>query len=71
MIPSFLFPAFLRHYITPLRLVHWAVDGFLAILWRDANLLGILPYLGILLLVAILTLAIATPRFIRDATFSR
>jgi len=47
------------------------VDGFLAILWRDANLRGIFPYLGILLLVAILTLAIATPRFIRDATFSR
>lgn len=71
MIPSFLFPAFLRDYITPLTLVHWGVDGFLAILWRDANLIGILPYLGVLLIFAIVTLAIATPRFIRDATFSR
>lgn len=71
MIPSFLFPAFLRDYITPLTLVHWGVDGFLAILWRDATLLGILPYLGILSLFAAATLAIATPRFLKESTFSR
>jgi ABC-2 type transport system permease protein len=71
MIPSFLFPSFLRDYIAPLTLVHWGVDGFLAVLWRDAGLAGILPYVGILLLVAAAALAVATPRFLRDATFTR
>lgn len=71
MIPSFLFPAFLRDTITPLMLVHWGVDGFLAILWRDATFLGILPYLGVLGLFSAITLAIATPRFLRDSTFVR
>jgi ABC-2 type transport system permease protein len=71
MIPSFLFPAFLRDFITPLTLVHWGVDGFLAILWRDANLVGILPHIGIVLAFAAVTLFIATPRFLRDATFSK
>jgi ABC-2 type transport system permease protein len=71
MIPSFLFPAFLRDYIAPLTLVHWGVDGFLAVLWRDAGLSGILPYVGVLLLFAIATLAAATPRFLRDATYTR
>lgn len=71
MIPAFLFPPFLRDYISPLSLVHWGMEGFLAVLWRDAGLVAILPYAGVLFLFAAVALAVATPRFLRDGTFSR
>ena len=71
MIPAFLFPAFLREYISPLSPVYWGMEGFLAVLWRDAGFAEVWPYAGVLLLFAAVTLAVATPRFLRDGTFSR
>lgn len=71
MIPAFLFPPFLREFISPLSPVYWGVEGFLAVLWRDAGFAEVWPYAGVLLLFAAVTLAVATPRFLRDGTFSR
>jgi ABC-2 type transport system permease protein len=58
MIPSFLMPQIIRSLavVTP---VHWAMQGFLNIFWRDHGLGGIVTECGILLGMAALLVGIS------------
>ena len=49
MIPSFVMPAAIRKSIAVVTPVHWAMQGFLNIFWRDQSLAGILPEVAMLL----------------------
>jgi ABC-2 type transport system permease protein len=69
MFPSFMLPAFIRDYIGPLTPVHWAMDGFLAVLWRDAGIVGILPHLGVLFGMALVVQLVASWGFKRGDLF--
>lgn len=69
MFPSFMLPAFIRDYVGPMTPVHWAMDGFLAVLWRDAGLVGILPHLGVLLGMALAVQLFASWGFRRGDLF--
>lgn len=69
MFPLFMIPEFIRTTISPLTIVYWAMDGLLAVLWRDADLIAILPQSGILLGIAGAVLGIALWRFRRSDLF--
>ncbi len=69
MFPLFMMPEFIRTYISPFSLVYWAMDGILAVLWRDAGVLQILPQIGVLCAVAAAILAIALWRFRKGDLF--
>lgn len=69
MFPAFLFPEFIRTYISPLSPVFWSMDGILAVLWRDAAYTGILLPSGILFGIAALALPIALWRFNKGDLF--
>lgn len=69
MVPSFLFPAFMRDYISPLSMVHWMIDGVLKVLWEDARVLDLWPNLAVLGGVAVITLSIASIQFRRGDLF--
>jgi len=62
MFPSFMIPKAVRTLAqgTP---VHWAMQGFLDVFWRDQTLSGILPECAILLGMAILLVGIAVVLF--------
>jgi ABC-2 type transport system permease protein len=62
MIPSFLMPQAIRNLavITP---VHWAMQGFLNIFWRDHGLGGILTECGMLLGMAALLVTVSVVVF--------
>jgi ABC-2 type transport system permease protein len=62
MFPSFMIPKAVRTLAqgTP---VHWAMQGFLDVFWRDQTLSGILPECGILLGMAVLLVGIAVVLF--------
>jgi ABC-2 type transport system permease protein len=53
MFPSFMIPGFIRSLaqITP---VHWAMQGFLDIFWRDQSVRGIVAELGVLVMMALI-----------------
>ncbi|MEX0321944.1 MAG: ABC transporter permease [Puniceicoccaceae bacterium] len=69
MFPLFMMPEFIRNYISPFSLVYWAMDGILAVLWRDAGVFGMLPQLGVLGGIAIVILWISLWRFNRGDLF--
>jgi len=69
MFPLFMMPEFIRTYLSPFTLVYWAMDGILAVLWRDAGVLEILPQTGVLAAIAAVVLAIALWRFRRGDLF--
>lgn len=69
MFPLFMIPEFIRTTISPLTIVYWAMDGILAVLWRDEGIPGILPHTGVLLGVAAVVLAVALWRFQRGDLF--
>jgi ABC-2 type transport system permease protein len=64
MIPSFIMPAAVKSVavITP---VHWAMEGFHDIFWRNQSLAGILPEVGVLLGMAALLVTISVLIFHR------
>jgi ABC-2 type transport system permease protein len=63
MFPAFMLPIFIREFISPFTIVYWAMDGFLAVLWRDAGVVQILPQIGILLAIAAVVQGIAMWRY--------
>jgi ABC-2 type transport system permease protein len=69
MFPLFLMPVFMQEVIAPFTLTYWAMDGILAVLWRDAGIIGILPQTGVLLAITAAVLAIALRRFNRGNLF--
>jgi len=69
MFPLFMIPEFIRTYLSPFSLVYWAMDGILAVLWRDAGVTQILPQTAVLLLFAGVVLLIALWRFGRGDLF--
>ncbi len=64
MIPSFIMPVAVRSIsvVTP---VHWAMEGFHDIFWRNQSLAGILPEVGVLLGMAALLVTISVLIFRR------
>jgi ABC-2 type transport system permease protein len=64
MIPSFLMPKFM-HAVAILTPVHWAMQGFLDIFWRDKSLAGILPDIAVLLGMALVLVTISVLIFQR------
>jgi len=64
MFPSFMIPGFLRAFaqFTP---VHWAMQGFLDIFWRDQDLPGIVLELSVLIGMAVLLVVISVFMFRR------
>ncbi len=49
--------------LSKFTLVYWAVEGFQQVLWNQAGLVGALPYLGMLLIIITIVMAISTWRF--------
>jgi len=69
MVPSFMFPAFIREYLSPFTLVHWMLDGMLKVLWEDATVAGLWLNLVVLGAFAVLALIVAQWRFRRGDLF--
>jgi ABC-2 type transport system permease protein len=69
MFPLFMLPEFIREFIAPFTLVYWAMDGILAVLWRDASAFGILQQCGVLLGLSLVFMAIAVVRFRKGDLF--
>jgi ABC-2 type transport system permease protein len=67
MVPPEVFPEIMRtvSHVTPHA---WAIDGLRAVAIRDADLLGVLPEIAVLLAFAIVLLGLATVRFRQAAT---
>lgn len=64
MVPSFLIPEVVRTVamITP---VHWAMQGFTDIFWRQQGIEGILAECGILLIMAVVLMSVSAIAFRR------
>ncbi len=64
MVPSFLIPEFIRTiaWVTP---VHWAMQGFTDIFWRQNGIAGILTELAVLSGMAVLMIGVAVAVFRR------
>lgn len=64
MVPSFLIPEVVRTVamITP---VHWAMQGFTDIFWRQQGMEGILAECGILLMMAVILMGVSALAFRR------
>ena len=67
MVPPEVFPEIMRtvSHVTPHA---WAIDGLRAVAIRDADLIGVLPQIGVLLAFAVVLLGLATVRFRQAAT---
>ena len=46
--PTFILPHFIQ-ILSKGTIVYWSMEGFLQVLWRNANTVEILPYVGVLL----------------------
>jgi ABC-2 type transport system permease protein len=69
MMPLFMMPEFIRSFISPFTIVYWAMDGILAVLWRDAPLSELGLNLAVLASISVVILAIALWRFRRSDLF--
>jgi ABC-2 type transport system permease protein len=67
MVPPEVFPEVMRtvSHVTPHA---WAIDGLRAVAIRDADLIGVLPQIAVLLAFAVVLLGAATVRFRQAAT---
>jgi ABC-2 type transport system permease protein len=67
MVPPEIFPEIMRtvSHVTPHA---WAIDGLRAVAIRDADLVGVLPEIAVLLAFAVVLLGLATVRFRKAAT---
>ncbi len=64
MFPSFMIPEFVRS-VASLTPVHWAMQGFLDVFWREQNLAGIYQECGVLLGMAVVMVWVAVLIFRR------
>ncbi len=62
--PTFILPPFIQ-IISKLTIVYWAVDGFLKVLWNGYGFMDILPYLGVLIGIAVVVNMISLWKFKR------
>jgi ABC-2 type transport system permease protein len=67
MVPPEVFPEIMRtlSHVTPHA---WAIDGLREVAIRDADLVGVVPQIAVLLAFAVVLLGLATVRFRRAAT---
>jgi ABC-2 type transport system permease protein len=67
MVPPEVFPEIMRtvSHVTPHA---WAIDGLRAVAIRDADLVGVLPQIAVLMAFAVVLLGLATVRFRQAAT---
>ena len=66
--PTFILPSFIQ-ILSKLTLVYWSIEGFLQVLWRGAGTAAILPYVGILLGMAVLVNIVSIWRFTKGDIF--
>ncbi|MHB8854458.1 MAG: ABC transporter permease [Ignavibacteriaceae bacterium] len=62
--PTFILPPFIQ-IISKLTIVYWAVDGFLKVLWNGYGFMDILPYLGVLIGIAVVVNLVSLWKFKR------
>ncbi len=62
--PTFILPPFIQ-IISKLTIVYWAVDGFLKVLWNGYGFMDILPYLGVLIAIAVVVNLVSLWKFKR------
>jgi ABC-2 type transport system permease protein len=67
MVPPEVFPEIMRtvSHVTPHA---WAIDGLRAVAIRDADLVGVLPQIAVLMAFGVVLLGLATVRFRQAAT---
>lgn len=63
MFPIFMIPDAIRTFVSPLTPIYWAMDGILAVLWRDASIAQIALPTTVLFGIAAVTMAISLLRF--------
>ncbi len=66
--PTFILPPFIQT-LSKLTLVYWSMEGFLQVLWRGANLVQLLPIIGVLILMAVVINLISAWGFKRGDIF--
>lgn len=66
--PVSFMPGYIQ-FFSKLTLVYWSVEGFIAVLWRNAGFIEILPYLGVLLLIALIVNIISFFNFRKGRVF--
>ncbi len=66
--PTFILPSFIQT-LSKLTLVYWSIEGFLQVLWRGAGTIAILPYVGILLGIAVIVNMVSIWRFQKGNIF--
>ncbi len=66
--PTFILPPFIQT-LSKLTLVYWSMEGFLQVLWRGANLIQLLPIIGVLILMAVIINLISAWGFKRGDIF--
>ncbi|MBP8257548.1 MAG: ABC transporter permease [Opitutaceae bacterium] len=66
--PISLMPDFIQS-LSKLTIVYWAMEGFLQVLWANCTLVDLLPYLGVLVGIAVVINVVSILRFNRGRMF--
>lgn len=61
-------PEFMQH-LSPFTIVHWAMEGFVQVLWADCTTRELLPTLAVLFGIAAVVNAFSVWRFKRGQIF--
>jgi ABC-2 type transport system permease protein len=66
--PTFILPPFIQ-ILSKFSIVYWAMEGFMDVLWRGSGTLEILPYVGILVGIAVIVNIFSIIRFRKGNLF--
>ena len=66
--PTFILPPFIQ-ILSKFSLVYWAMEGFMDVLWRGSKTMEILPYIGILIGMAVIVNIFSIIRFKKGNLF--
>lgn len=66
--PTFILPHFIQ-VLSKGTIVYWSIEGFLAVLWRNATTIEILPYIGILLGISTIVNFVSVLQFKKGNVF--
>jgi len=66
--PTFILPPFIQ-ILSKFSLVYWSMEGFMDVLWRGSKTMEILPYVGILIGIAVIVNIFSIIRFRKGNLF--
>jgi ABC-2 type transport system permease protein len=66
--PTFILPQFIQ-VLSKGTIVYWSIEGFMQVLWRNANTFEILPYVGVLLGISALVNFVSIIQFKKGNVF--